>query len=107
VLDLLRTRYFAGNERALGAIVTRVALRTGADLRAPRPDQRTNAAVIANVIAVLQVMGYVLNAGGSEAVERVIAAPERPAARARWWSRRRDGLPRGWGSVSGTTGGPW
>src|SRR5690606_18578463 len=39
VLRVLHTRYFPGNDRALGAIVARVALRTGADLHAPRPDQ--------------------------------------------------------------------
>jgi hypothetical protein len=91
VLDLLRSSYFTGNERALGAIVTRVALRTGADLRAPRPDQHTNSAVIANVIAVLHGMGYVVQPSGSEAVEveSRFTLPVRQKPRQRWWRRRR------------------
>jgi hemoglobin-like flavoprotein len=104
-LELLRSRYFAGNERALGSILTRVALRTGADLRAPRPDQRTNPAVVANVVAVLQVMGYVLQPGGSEAVQRVIspAGREAESPSGRWWNRRRSPPPRRWrGSLPGT-----
>lgn len=95
VLDLLRSKYFAGDERAVGAIVTRVALRTGADLRAPRPDQRTDPVVIANVIAVLRVMGYATLPGGSHVTAPDAASPPRQAPRARWWRRRRAGLSRG------------
>jgi hypothetical protein len=62
VLTELRDRYFATDPRGLEAICTRVMLRTGADLRAPRPDQRQDAAVIADVLAVLTVMGYALSA---------------------------------------------
>jgi hemoglobin-like flavoprotein len=99
VLELLRARYFAGNERALGAIVTRVALRTGVDLRAPRPDQRTNPAVIANVVAVLQVMGYVLRADPAEQTAPGVQAPAQ-RTRTRWWRRRRS-------SSSGDTATNW
>jgi len=58
VLDELRSRYFPADERALGAVLTRVTLRTGADPRAPRADQRSDPSVIADVLAVLSVMGY-------------------------------------------------
>jgi hemoglobin-like flavoprotein len=95
VLHFLRTRYFAGNDRALGAILTRVALRTGADLRAPRPDQRSNPAVIANVLAVLQVMGYVVSAtAGTGSLQMIVPTPPPPSRPTRWWNRRRAG--RGW-----------
>jgi hemoglobin-like flavoprotein len=100
VLELLHVRYFAGNERALGAILTRVALRTGADLRAPRPDQRADPAVVANVVAVLQVMGYVLPPSGDPAPTAVPPGHPgrqvRPSFRPpRWWSRSRAAL---WGA---------
>lgn len=89
VLDFLNRRYFVGNERALGAILTRVALRTGADLRSPRPDQRTNPAVISNVLAVLQVMGYVVHTTSAEAIPPVVPPAVRPIKPTRWWNRRR------------------
>lgn len=58
VLQQLRSAYFADNERGLGAICTRVMLRTGADLRAPRPEQRTDPVVIAQVLESLLLMGF-------------------------------------------------
>jgi len=89
VLDLLHSRFFLGNERALGAVLTRVALRTGADLRAPRPDQRGNPAVVANVMAVLQVMGYPVQPA-PDALQAVLAT-DPPAPRPNhWWSRTGD-----------------
>jgi hemoglobin-like flavoprotein len=95
ILETLRTRYFSSNERALGAILTRVALRTGADLRAPRADQRGNPTVVANVLAVLQVMGYSLQplpagAGASS------AASAHDAHADRRWDREPDASARGW-----------
>jgi hemoglobin-like flavoprotein len=101
VLALLRARYFPGNERALGAIVTRIALRTGADLRAPRADQRANPAVIANVLAVLQVMGYaMLSAPGGLQVQVQVVGEPAPRRQAHWWNRGRgaqpDAEPHGW-----------
>jgi hypothetical protein len=54
----LRARYFQDNERSLAAICTRVALRTGTDLRNPRPDQNTDPVAIANVLSTLLVLGY-------------------------------------------------
>ena len=105
VLELLRARYFTGNEQALGAIVTRVALRTGADLRAPRPDQRINPAVIANVIAVLHVMGYVLRPDHGDPRGRNDRTSSPEQLRTWWWHRRQpssDGTVRG--EPSGRTG---
>jgi len=86
VLDLVHSRFFLGNERALGAVLTRVALRTGADLRAPRPDQRANPAVIANVMAVLQVMGYAVQPA-PDALQVVLSTESPPSRQGHWWSR--------------------
>ncbi|MDQ1288185.1 MAG: hypothetical protein QG622_1750 [Actinomycetota bacterium] len=95
VLDFLRARYFGDDDRALTAVLTRVALRTGADLRAPRPDQRANPAVIANVLAVLQVMGYVVQTtAGPDSLPVIVPAAAQPSHPSRWWNRRRSG--RGW-----------
>jgi len=95
VLDLLRSRYFLGNERSLGAVLTRVALRTGADLRAARPDQRADPAVVADVMAVLQVMGYTVQPAqdGLHGVPPASPAPRQD----RWWDRSGGG--RGWRRV--------
>jgi hypothetical protein len=91
VLGQLRSRYFTGNERALGAILTRVALRTGADLRTPRPDQRANPAVIANVMAVLQVMGYVIQPS-FDGVGALVRPPHSTHRPGRWWRRAVPGM---------------
>jgi hypothetical protein len=58
ILSALQERYFKGQERALKAISTRVMLRTGADLTDPRPEQRTDPAVITEVLQCLLLMGY-------------------------------------------------
>lgn len=58
LLDDLRSRYFTGEERGFDAVCTRVMLRTGVDLRAPRPEQRQDPVVIAAVIKNLMLMGY-------------------------------------------------
>ncbi|GAA1984481.1 hypothetical protein [Catenulispora subtropica] len=60
VVSLLRSRYFPDNERALTTICTRVALRTGTDLRNPRPDQYADPVAISNVLSTLLVLGYSL-----------------------------------------------
>lgn len=60
VVQLLRSRYFPDNDRALATICTRVALRTGTDLRNPRPDQNTDPVTISNVLSTLLVLGYSL-----------------------------------------------
>jgi hemoglobin-like flavoprotein len=87
VLQRLRILHFAGNERALGGVLTRIALRTGADLRAPRPDQRANPAVVANVTAVLQVMGYTLQQVATAGGPHPVGLPTRRPVQARWWNR--------------------
>ncbi|HET9655558.1 MAG TPA: hypothetical protein VFP72_09405 [Kineosporiaceae bacterium] len=58
LLDDLRSRHFTGEERALDAVCTRIMLRTGVDLRAPRPEQRQDPVVIAAVMKNLMLMGY-------------------------------------------------
>jgi hypothetical protein len=58
ILSALQERYFKGQERSLRSISTRVMLRTGADLTNPRPEQRTDPVVIAEVLQCLLLMGY-------------------------------------------------
>jgi hypothetical protein len=58
IFGYLRSRYFAGQDRALNSICTRVMLRTGADLRAPRPEQHRDPQVIAEVMESLLLMGF-------------------------------------------------
>lgn len=70
ILDHLR-RYFSGQDRALNSVCTRVMLRTGADLRAPRPEQRFDPVVINEVLECLLLMGF---APASAAVGSVPAA---------------------------------
>jgi hypothetical protein len=53
-------RRLDGNAMKLGPISTRIALRTGVSIRAPRPDQLRDTALIQKVVAVLAEMGYVL-----------------------------------------------
>lgn len=62
VLAVLRRRHFPGDERSLATICTRVALRTGVDLRDPRPDQYADPVAVANVLSILLVLGYPLQA---------------------------------------------
>jgi hypothetical protein len=47
-----------GNQLSLGPVVTRVLLRTGVNLKAIRPDQAGDPAVITKVCGVLADMGY-------------------------------------------------
>jgi hemoglobin-like flavoprotein len=58
VLAILQTRYFPHDARGMESICTRVMLQTGVDLRAPRPDQRMDLAVITDVYTILMIMGY-------------------------------------------------
>jgi hypothetical protein len=43
---------------SFGPLASRVLLRTGVSLRKPRPDQLTDPAAVAKVIAALAAMGY-------------------------------------------------
>lgn len=45
---------------SLGPISTRVLMRTGANIKTPRPDQNADAALISKVVAALAEMGYPL-----------------------------------------------
>lgn len=47
-----------GSEFLAAPVLTRVVLRTGVNLKQPRPDQRNDRAAIENVVAVLNEMGY-------------------------------------------------
>ena len=58
IYERLRAQYFRGQDRQLMAICTRVMLRTGADLRAPRPEQRIDPGAIAAVEESLLLMGF-------------------------------------------------
>ncbi len=49
-----------GDDPSLGPICTRVMLRTGVDLRAPRPDQVSDPAPVGKVVAALSEMGFPL-----------------------------------------------
>ncbi|HVQ92332.1 MAG TPA: hypothetical protein VMU51_14955 [Mycobacteriales bacterium] len=49
-----------GNPTSLGPVVTRVLLRTGVNLRTPKPEQITDSAVVARVSAALAELGYQL-----------------------------------------------
>lgn len=59
VLTRLRQQ-LGSNELSLGPICTRVALRAGVDLRAPRPDQDRDPALVAAVVTALSEMGFAL-----------------------------------------------
>jgi hypothetical protein len=59
VLGSLRSQ-LGGNDLALGPVCTRVALRTGVNLRSPASDQLRDAAAIAKVLTCLSQMGYTL-----------------------------------------------
>jgi hypothetical protein len=54
------TAKLGGQVLSIGPISTRVLLRTGASIKAPRPDQNTDPAVVAKVVAALTDMGYPL-----------------------------------------------
>ena len=60
VFAQLKNRHLAGNELALGPVCTRVMLRTGANLRSPRPDQLHDPVLLAKVVNCLAEMGYPL-----------------------------------------------
>ncbi len=60
-LESLRTALLAqlgGNELALGPVCTRVLLRTGVNLKTPRPDQTGDRVAIDKATAALADMGY-------------------------------------------------
>lgn len=66
IVQLLDREAFSGNSRGLASVLTRVALRTGVDLREPRPDQERDPAVVAAALATLASMGYQLGAERAE-----------------------------------------
>jgi hypothetical protein len=57
---LVRLRRQVSSDLALGPLCTRVMLRTGVNLRAPRPDQVRDGAVVGKVLTTLGEMGYAL-----------------------------------------------
>jgi hypothetical protein len=46
------------NPASYGAVITRVLLRTGVNLRTPKPEQTTDPAVVSRVAGALTEMGY-------------------------------------------------
>lgn len=98
VVGTLRSRFFPDNERALGAICTRVALRTGVDLRNPAADQDTDPGAISNVLSTLLVLGYSLQSFSIEdAAQAPAADPDDASAQA--------ALAAGSGTVAGRSRG--
>ncbi|MEJ2578894.1 MAG: hypothetical protein P8Z68_07320 [Kineosporiaceae bacterium] len=79
VLAELRARHFPQQNRAFDAVCTRVGLRTGADLRAPRPDQRTDPQVIAHVVESLLLMGYAVTVPDVVPAAPAVRPPPGPA----------------------------
>jgi hypothetical protein len=59
VLAGLKIR-LGGNDLSLRPICTRVMLRTGVNLRDPRPDQRSDPALVGACVAALSEMGFPL-----------------------------------------------
>jgi hypothetical protein len=57
---LVSLRRQVSGDLALGSLCTRVMLRTGVNLRAPRPDQQADRAVVGRVLSTLTEMGYAL-----------------------------------------------
>jgi hypothetical protein len=82
ILKDLRARYFPGQDRALNSICTRVMLRTGADIRAPRPEQGGDPRVIADVLDSLLLMGFAPATGPGASVPAVPGAAPDPALKA-------------------------
>lgn len=60
VLSQLRTKHFAGSDLALAPVCTRVMLRTGTNMRSPKPEQAKDPAAITKVLSCLAEMGYPL-----------------------------------------------
>ncbi len=60
IVQLAQREAFPGNPRGLAAVLTRVALRTGVDIRQPRPDQERDPAVVTAVLGTLASMGFPL-----------------------------------------------
>ena len=55
---LANLRRQLGNDLSLGPVCTRVMLRTGVNLRSPRPDQVGDGALLSKVVSTLGEMGY-------------------------------------------------
>lgn len=60
LLAQLEEKHLPGNAARLAPVCIRVMLRTGVDLRDPRPDQTNDPDLIASVRACLAEMGYPL-----------------------------------------------
>ena len=60
IFTRLMSQHLAGNDLKVAPVCTRVMLRTGVNLRSPRPDQEHDQALVGKVIACLSEMGYPL-----------------------------------------------
>jgi hypothetical protein len=58
VLTQLSSRHLSGNQLSVAPVCTRVMLRTGVNIRSPKPEQQRDRAVIAKVLVTLAEMGY-------------------------------------------------
>lgn len=57
---LVALRRHVSNDLALAPLCTRVMLRSGVNLRAPRADQQGDKALVGKVVGILSEMGYAL-----------------------------------------------
>jgi len=55
---LARLKSQVGNDLALAPVCTRLMLRTGVNLRKPRPEQLLDGSLISKVVDALSAMGY-------------------------------------------------
>jgi hypothetical protein len=58
ILSQLTSKHLGGNQLSVAPVCTRVMLRTGVNIRSPKPEQQHDRAVIAKVLDTLAEMGY-------------------------------------------------
>ena len=60
IVSQLSAKHLGGNQLSVAPVCTRIMLRTGVNIRTPKPEQQRDPAVIAKVLAALNEMGYPL-----------------------------------------------
>jgi hypothetical protein len=60
ILSQLCSKHLGGNQLSIAPVCTRVMLRTGVNIRTPKPEQQRDSGVIMKVLATLTEMGYPL-----------------------------------------------
>jgi hypothetical protein len=58
ILSQLTSKHLGGNQLSVAPVCTRVMLRTGVNIRSPKPEQQRDRAVIVKVLDTLAEMGY-------------------------------------------------